>query len=47
MRLAEDGEKSASDALAALSLYSEDSVRSRIRELLAKRKGPALSRASS
>jgi HEAT repeat protein len=44
-RLAEDGEKSALDALAALSLYSRESVRSQIQETLAKRKSPALQRA--
>jgi hypothetical protein len=43
--LAEDGEKSALDALAALSLYSRESVRSQIQETLAKRKSPALQRA--
>jgi len=42
-RLAEDSEKSALDALAALALYSrDDSVRSRIREILAKRKSSIL-----
>jgi HEAT repeat protein len=45
-RLAEDGEKSALDALAALSLYSrDDSVRSRIRETLERRKSAGLERA--
>ena len=45
-RLAEDGEKSALDALAALSLYSRDeSVRTRIEEILEKRKSVALQRA--
>jgi uncharacterized protein (DUF1778 family) len=45
-RLAEDGEKSALDALAALSLYGrDDSVRSRIQEILAKRKNASLQRA--
>ena len=45
-RLAEDGEKSALDALAALSLYGrDDSVRSRIQEILAKRKSGAFERA--
>jgi hypothetical protein len=44
-RLAEDSEKSALDALAALALYSrDDSVRNRIREILAKRKNPVLDR---
>lgn len=42
-RLAEDGEKSAADALAALSLYARDhSVRKRIQESLASRNSPAL-----
>ena len=37
-RLAEDSERSAADALAALALYSrDDSVRNRIQEILAKR----------
>ena len=45
-RLAEDGEKSALDALAALSLYSrDDSVRTRIQEILKRRKSAALQRA--
>jgi len=44
-RLAEDSEKSALDALAALVLYSrDDSVRSRIQEILAKRKNPVMDR---
>jgi uncharacterized protein (DUF1778 family) len=42
-RLSEDGEKSALGALAALALYGRDEmVRSRIQELLAKRKSAAL-----
>ena len=42
-RLAEDGEKSALGALAALALYGRDEVvRSRIQEILAKRKSAAL-----
>ena len=45
-RLAEDGEKSALDVLTALSLYRrDDSVRSRIQEILAKRKSGAFERA--
>ncbi len=45
-RLAEDSEKSALDALAALALYSrDDSVRNRIREILARQKTPTLQRA--
>jgi hypothetical protein len=45
MRLAEDSERSASDALAALALYSRDeAVRSRIQETLAKRKSAPLQR---
>jgi HEAT repeat protein len=45
-RLAEDGEKPALDALAALSLFGrDDSVRSRIQGCLAKRKTAALQRA--
>ncbi len=45
-RLAEDGEKSALDALAALSLYGrDDSVRSRIQEILEKRNSMPLRRA--
>jgi HEAT repeat protein len=44
-RLADDSEKSASDALAALALYSrDDSVRSRIQETLTKRKSTPLQR---
>ena len=44
--MAEDGEKSASDALAALALYGrDDSVRSRIREILRNIKSDALQRA--
>lgn len=43
VRLAEDREKSALDALAALSLYGRDEVvRSRIQEILVKRKSAAL-----
>jgi len=43
MRLAEDGEKSALGALAALGLYGRDeTVRSRIQEILAKRNSSAL-----
>jgi len=42
-RLAEDGEKSALDAMAALSLYGrDDSVRSRIRKILVERKSATL-----
>jgi hypothetical protein len=42
-RLVEDGEKSALDALAALALYSrDDSVRSRIREIVGKRESSIL-----
>lgn len=42
-RLAEDSEKSALDALAALALYSRDgSVRDRLREILASRKNAGL-----
>jgi HEAT repeat protein len=42
-RLAEDSEKSALDALAALSLYSrDDSVRGRMQEILAKRNSAVL-----
>jgi HEAT repeat protein len=42
-RLDEDVEKSAAAALAALALYSrDDSVRNRVREILAKRKSAAL-----
>jgi HEAT repeats len=42
-RLDQDGEKSAQDALAALTLYSrDDSVRIRIQEILAKRNSLAL-----
>jgi hypothetical protein len=42
-RLVDDGEKSALDALAALALYSRDnSVRSRIREIVGKRKSSIL-----
>lgn len=45
-RLAEDGEKSALDALAALALYGRDeSVRGRIQEVLAKGKNASLQRA--
>jgi hypothetical protein len=45
-RLAEDGEKSALDALAALSLYGrDDSVRSGIQEILEKRNSMPLRRA--
>jgi HEAT repeat protein len=45
-RLAEDGEKSALDALAALSLYGRDeAVQSRIQDILAKRKSVTLQRA--
>ncbi len=45
-RLAEDSEKSALDALAALALYSrDDSVRSRIRESLEKRQSVTLNHA--
>jgi hypothetical protein len=43
-RLAEDSEKQAGDALAALALYSrDDTVRQRIQQILAERKSPALS----
>jgi HEAT repeat protein len=42
-RLDQDSEKSAQDALAALTLYGrDDSVRIRIQEILAKRKSPGL-----
>ena len=45
-RLAEDGEKSALEALAALSLYGrDDSVRSRIQGILSKRRNATLQRA--
>jgi hypothetical protein len=45
-RLVEDGEKSALDALAALSLYGrDDAVRSRIQEILEKRNSMPLRRA--
>jgi hypothetical protein len=45
-RLAEDGEKSALDALAALALYGrDDPVRGRIRETVSKRKFATLQRA--
>jgi hypothetical protein len=45
-RLAEDSEKSALDALAALALYSrDDSVRSRIQAILERRKSAGLQRA--
>jgi len=45
-RLADDSEKSGADALAALALYSrDDSVRTRIQELLAQRNSAPLNRA--
>lgn len=46
VRLAEDGEKSALDALAALALYSrDDSVRNRIQESLEQRRSATLQQA--